>query len=158
MAVLEKNASLLTKINTAIAGMKPDGTLTALTKNHIDSVLNGEEPKKVEIPVIKGAETIRVAVTGDLPPMDYTTTNGEPAGFNMAFLAELGKRMSINIELVDIDSGARLSALSAGTVDALFWARTTGDAKFQADVPAGLKLSDVYFTDSFYGVYLKPEK
>lgn len=155
MAVLEKNASPLEGINTAIAGMKSDGTLAALTKNHIDSVLNGKKPEKVEMPVINGAKSIRVAVTGDLPPMDYTTTDGEPAGFNMAFLAELSKRINKNIKLVDVDSGARLTALSAGTVDALFWARTTGDAKFQADVPKGMKLSHVYFTDKFYGVYLK---
>lgn len=155
MAVLEKNASLLDEINAAIIGMKSDGTLRTLTKEHIDSVLNGEKPKKAEIPVLNGAITIRVAVTGDLPPMDYTTADGEPAGFNMAFLAELSKRINKNINLVGIDSGARLTALSAGTVDALFWARTTGDAKFQADVPANMKLSNVYFTDAFYGIYWK---
>jgi polar amino acid transport system substrate-binding protein len=158
MAVLEKKASLLTVINTAIADMKADGTLAKLTKDNIDSVLNGEEPKKVEMPVINGGDTIRVAVTGDLPPMDYTTTAGEPAGFNMAFLAELGKRIHKNIKLVAVDSGARLTALSTGNADALFWARTTGDAKYQADVPEGLDLSDTYFTDAFYGVYSKTEK
>ncbi|MEN6327316.1 MAG: transporter substrate-binding domain-containing protein [Syntrophomonas sp.] len=158
MAVIEKNAALLDEINTAIAGMKSDGTLKTLTNNHIDSVLNGAEPEKVKMPVSKGAKTIRVAVTGDLPPMDYITTDGHPAGFNMAFLAELSKRINTKIELVNIDSGARITALSSGAVDALFWARTTGDAKFQADVPKGMKLSNVYFTDAFYGVYLKTEE
>lgn len=158
MAVLEKNTGLLKEIDTAIAGMKSDGTLAALTKTHIDSVLNGAEPAKIKMPVISGAGTIRVAVTGDLPPMDYTTAGGEPAGFNMAFLAELGKRINKNIKLVAVNSGARLTALNAGTVDALFWARTTGDAEFQADVPQGMLLSDVYYTDDFYGIYLKAEK
>lgn len=158
MAVLEKNARLLNEINTAIANMKSDGTLAALTKTHIDSVLNGAEPEKVKMPVLDGAETIRVAVTGDLPPMDYTTADGEPAGFNMAFLAELSKRINKNIKFVAINSGARLTALNAGTVDTLFWARTTGNAEFQADVPQGMKLSSIYFTDAFYGVYLKTEK
>lgn len=158
MAMLDKNAALLDSINTAISAMKADGTLETLTSNNIDALINGGDPEKVVMPVIDGAETVRVAVTGDLPPMDYTTAAGEPAGFNMAFLAELSKRINKNIELVTIDSGARIAALSSGTVDALFWARTTGDAKFQADVPEGVKLSDPYFTDGFYGIYLKTAK
>lgn len=158
MAVLDKNAALLGDIDTAIAAMRSDGTLEKLTGDYIDPVLDGKDPKTAVMPVIKGAETIKVAVTGDLPPMDYTTADGKPAGFNMAFLAELSKRINKNIELVSIDSGARLTALTTGTVDALFWARTTGKAPFQADVPKGMKLSSIYFTDKFYGIYLKSEK
>ena len=67
---------------------------------------------KAEIEKIDNAETIRVGVTGDLPPIDYVDEAGIPAGFNTAVLAEISRRIVKNIELVSIESGARSIALS----------------------------------------------
>jgi hypothetical protein len=77
------------------------------------------------MPVIDGAETIKVAVTGALPPMDYVAADGTPAGFNTALLAEISQRIGKNIELVVVDSVGRAAALASGTVDAVFWTRTS---------------------------------
>ena len=59
--------------------------------------------------------------TGALLPMDYVAADGTPAGFNTAILAELGKRLNVNIELVQVDSLGRASALVSGQVDLVFW-------------------------------------
>ena len=94
-----------------------------LAVQYINGAINGDIPS-VEMPVIEGAETIRVAVTGDLPPMDYVSPDGQPAGFNVALLAEISSLIGKNIELVPISAEARALALSSGQVDVVFWSRS----------------------------------
>lgn len=67
--------------------------------------------------------TVKVAITGSHPPMDYVAADGTPAGFNTAILSEIGKRIGKNIELVQVDSVGRAAALASGTVDVVFWTR-----------------------------------
>jgi ABC-type amino acid transport substrate-binding protein len=123
--MLEKNAALRDEFNTAIADMKSDGTLDRLVKEQIDAAIEGAELKTIEMPEFAGAETVKIAVTGAFPPMDYVAANGTPAGFNTAVLAEIGNRIGKNIELVVVDSIGRATALSSGAVDAVFWTRTS---------------------------------
>ena len=105
----------------AIAEMKADGTLDKLVKEYITDATSGEQ-KKVEF-ANNGSKTVKIAVTGALPPMDYVAPDGTFAGFNTAILAEIGKRLNINIELKQVDSVGRATALSSGEVDAVFWTR-----------------------------------
>ena len=127
--MMESNADLRDEFNTAIADMKADGTLERLVKEQIDGVIDGGEIAPIELPKIDGAETVTVAVTGALPPMDYVAADGTPAGFNTAVLAEIGQRTGKNIEIVVVDSMGRAAALASGTVDAVFWTRTSSNAQ-----------------------------
>ena len=159
IGMLEKNAAQIEEINTAIKAMKDDGTVDKLVKENITDVGNGE-PAAMDMPVIEGAPTIKVAVTGDMPAMDFVTADGKPAGFNVAFLSELSKRINKNIELVDIDAGARSAALSSGQVDALFWVLGVYDQDGKAlpyplDNVKGFAVSVPYLMDSRVGVTLK---
>lgn len=122
--MMEGNESLRDEFSNAINDMKEDGTLDKLISEQIDALINGGEVKPVTMPTIDGADTIKVAVTGALPPMDYVAADGSPAGFNTAVLAEISQRIGKNIELVIVDSIGRATALSSGTVDAVFWTRT----------------------------------
>jgi hypothetical protein len=106
----------------AIEDMKEDGTLDKLIKEYITDVVAGKEPKAVEFED-KGDETITVAVTGDLPPMDYVAADGSFAGFNTAILSEIGKRLNKKIELKQVDSAARAMTLSSKEADVVFWTR-----------------------------------
>jgi len=130
--MMESNAALRDEFNTAIAAMKADGTLDRLVKEQIDDLVNGGEIKPIALPKIDGAETVKVAVTGALPPMDYVAADGTPAGFNTAVLAEIGQRTGKNIELVVVDSLGRAAALASGAVDAVFWTRTSSLAQGSA--------------------------
>lgn len=115
----EANQALADELSEVLVAMEEDGTLDELAKTYIDDV--GEEVPDVELPVIEGAETLRVAVTGDLPPMDYVTPDGRPSGFNVAVLAALGERIGQNIELVSINASARAMVLASNQVDAVLW-------------------------------------
>ena len=131
--MLEENADLRDQFNEAIASMKADGTLDRLVQEQIEAVIAGDEVTPITMPVADGARTIRVAVTGSLPPMDYVAADGTPAGFNTAVLAEIASRTGLNIELVVVDSIGRAAALASGTVDAVFWTRTSAeDARTRA--------------------------
>lgn len=117
----DTQAELVAQIDEALAAIEADGTLDALRQTQVEDVIAGANPVAVALPVTEGAPTYRVGVSGDLPPLDYTTADGTPAGFNTALLAELAGRLGVNFELVTIESGARFLALETGTVDLFFW-------------------------------------
>ena len=118
----EGNAELRDELDAQITAMKEDGTMQKLIDEHIVKVAKGEKPVAIEFEKFEG-DPLRIAVTGSLPPMDYVSADGTFAGFNTAVLAEIGKRLQKNIELVQVDSIGRALALSEGTVDVVFWTR-----------------------------------
>ena len=112
---------LIDALNHGIEGMVADGTITALWDEHVTKVIEGAEPVAVTLPDNPDGRKLRVGVSGDVPPMDYVSESGNPAGFNTAMLAELARRESLSVEIVQIDSGARFAALASGRVDLFFW-------------------------------------
>ena len=147
-AVRKDDTELKAQLDKAIDEMKSDGTLDKLVKDYITDAEPDNIPA-VEIPMTEGNETLKVGVTGDLPPLDLVLPDGTPAGFNTAMLAEIAKRIGRNVELVDIDSGARAAALTSNQIDVIFWAVVPGNDKVPADIdkPAGVELSTPYFKD-----------
>ena len=148
-AVRKNDTDLKADLDKVIGEMKSDGSLEKLVNNYITKVDKGQAPPAVEIPMTEGANTIKVGVTGDLPPLDYVSADGKAAGFNTALLAEIAKRSGKNIELVQIESGARASALTSGQIDVVFWAVVPNLEKIPSDIdkPDGVELSEPYFKD-----------
>ena len=128
--MLDENIDLRDQFDQVIEEMKEDGTLEELVKSHITDVAESGEPEAVEFEEFDG-DPIRVAVTGSLPPMDYVAADGSFAGFNTAILAEIGKRLGKNIELVQVDSVGRTLALAQGNVDVAFWTRARSEETFE---------------------------
>ena len=141
---LEKNEELRDKFNAALQSMREDGTLEKMSLDFIENFRNANmkliSPKKFD-----GAERIRVALTGDLPPIDFIAPDGTPAGFNVAIISEIGKRAKLNIEILDIDAGARSAALASGRADVVLWYKGTRDYENQPDIPSGIILSEPYY-------------
>ena len=121
------NIALQKEFNSAIASMRKDGTLARLQKNFVTELAG--EPEAVKFTNFKDYKTIRVAVTGDLPPIDFIAADGTPTGYNTAILSEIGKRIKKNIRLVSIEAGARSAALAGERVDVVFWYRSTDGIK-----------------------------
>ena len=151
----DTKAELRDKVNAALKAMKEDNTLALL----IVKYLNGPDfimTKPIEFAKFDGAETIKVAVTGDLPPIDFIAPDGVPAGFNTAILAEIAKRLKVNLELVNIDTNARAAALASERADVVLWFKVYQGAENQPDIPAGVILSDPYYSwDKFMHIKLK---
>ena len=184
LGVGEAHVDILPACNQAILDMQEDGTLAKLQDEYITKLINGGEPEAVTFETVDGRDTLKVGVTGDLPPMDYVSADGTPMGFNTAFLAELGKRIDVNIELVNINSGSRAAALVSNKVDMIFWvlsvdfSQTTmpvdlnnveyimfnGSKLSPTDtiltdtvfaIPEGVYISEYYFTDNTAILHLK---
>ena len=153
-AMREDDVKLKNDFDTAINAMKSDGTLDNLIKTYITDLQS--EPPAVEITNIDGAETIKVGITGDLPPLDLVLADGKPAGFNTAVLSEISKRINKNIELIQIDSAARAAALTSKQVDVVFWVVVPQDDKRPADIdkPAGVSVTTPYYQDEVVNVNL----
>ena len=156
-AVRKEDTALKADLDKVINEMKADGSLDKLAKEYVTDIEKGKEPPAVEIPMTDGAQIIKVGVTGDLPPLDYVSADGKAAGFNTALLAEIAKRSGKNIEVIDIDSGARAAALSSGQIDVVFWVvvPTTNKVPTDIDKPEGVELSEPYFKDDVEHLKLK---
>lgn len=156
-AVRKEDTALKADLDKVIGEMKVDGSLDKLVKEYIVDVDKGQAPPAIEIPKIDGADTIKVGVTGDLPPLDYVSTDGNATGFNTALLAEVAKRLNKNIEIIDIDSGARAAALNADQIDVIFWAilPVGNDMPADLDKPEGVEFSVPYFQDNITHLKLK---
>ena len=149
-AVREGDTALKNDLNKAIKDMIADGTLANLTKQYIAELQINTEPPAVPITKIDGAETLKVAVTGDLPPFDLILPDGTPAGFSTAVLAEISRRIGKNIELINVDSNARAEILASNGADIVFWVSVPKDSTLvpeNIDKPAGIDVSDPYFHD-----------
>ena len=157
-ALRKEDDALEKDLNQTIEIMRSDGTLDKLVKTYITDLKPGEDPPAVEIPKIAGAPTVKIAVTGDLPPLDLVLANGKPAGFNTAVIAELSKRLNKNMEIIQVDSAARATALTSKKVDIVFWATVPyGETGFPADIdkPGDLDVTVPYYMDNIVHVGFK---
>ena len=148
---------LIRKFNEAILSMKEDGTLAVLQAKFIYDAGVGT-PKPVEFRKFENVDKkITVAVTGDLPPIDYVAADGKAAGFNTAVIAEIGKRLQVNVELLPIMSSARASAVVSGRADAVFWIQGHRNVPKNSDIPEGLELSEPYYEWNEY-LFISPSR
>ena len=143
--------------NAAIKAMNEDDTLLLLKAKYIDYAKDDLKPITFE--KFPDAETVKIAVTGDMPPIDYIAADGTPVGFNTAILAEIAKRLKVNVELVSINAGARAAALSSGRADGVFWFWYDKTTKTPRDVPEGVALTEPYYSyDTFMYIGKKLHK
>ena len=156
-AMRAEDTELKNSINAALEEMKKDGTLDRLTHNYITNLKMDADPPAVAFETFDGADTIKVGVTGDLPPLDLILADGTPAGFNTALLSEIGKRLHKNIEIVQIKTSTRADALVADKIDVSFWAIIPINEGMPIDIdkPQGVELSTPYFADDVVHVELK---
>ena len=140
---LKENRELLNKWNRALISMRNDNTLAGLNYKYVKNIPGKKDRIKFE--KYKDAPTVKVAVTGDLPPVDFISEEGLPTGYNVAVLSEIGKRLRINILPVNVETGARTAALVSGRADVVFWYEINKSFNVQPDVPNDILLSEPYF-------------
>ncbi len=158
-AMREENADLKKEFDEAILQMTTDGTLASLVKSYIGEFTHADTPPVITLPTFYDkAPVIKIGVTGDLPMLDYIRPDGVPAGFNTAVLAEISKRIEKNFVLIQVDSGARATALMSSTVDVIFWAIVpSGNSNLPADIDKidGMILTVPYFSDKIVHVKIE---
>lgn len=146
---MEEKADLMERFNNAITELSNSGKLSFLIRDFVTGP-NAANPPAVKFEKFDDAETIKVGITGDVPPLDYIAADGTPAGFNTALLAEIGKKLHINIDTVNVETGSRMSALKSGRVDVIFWVEVLGAIQDgrefrQSDITEGVIYSKPYY-------------
>lgn len=143
LGALPANSELIEQMNQLIDQWQADGTLAALEETYLQGSSAKKQPAPIPMPHFEGRPTIKIAVTGSIPPLDYISADGIPAGFNVALSTELSKALEVNIELVPVDAEARIAALATGKVDFLFWIGSSNEAMQSTDA---LLFSHPYYT------------
>ena len=169
---MKNKRELLQKWNSALISMRNDFTLSGFEQKYIKNfpedtsydyvygITERQRRKKNTITFERfpNSPTVKVAVTGDLPPVDFVDDAGMPAGYSTAVLAEMGKRLRLNIDLVNINAGARTAALVSGRADVVFWYEVNKSLEKQPDVPDDIILSEPYLGwDTFMHITLKQD-
>ena len=135
--------------------MNEDDTLLLLKAKYIDYAKDDLKPvaqhsAAITFEKFPDAETVKIAITGDMPPLDYIAADGSAAGFNTALIAEIAKRLKVNVELVSINAGARAAALSSGRADGVFWFWHNNSVDGSLDTPEGIALTEPYYSYDTY--------
>ena len=170
---LKDNHELRDRWNSALTYLRNNWTLAALEKKYVKDAPKSDEydhiygidtrkkkrKERITFEKFPDAPTIRVAVTGDIPPVDFIDSEGFPAGYNVAVLSEIGRFLKVNILPVNVETPARTPALVSGRVDVVFWYEINKQAKFQPDVPDEVSLSVPYLDwEKFIHVTLSEEE
>ena len=155
---LRGNDALRAKWNSALSYLRSKRVLADLEKKYVKdfprddsydyiygiNTRKKEREARIEFAHYPEAETVRVAVTGDIPPVDFIDADGLPSGYSVAVLSEIGRFLKVNILPVNVSAGARTAALVSGRADVVFWYEVNRKAKVQPDVPDDVVLSEPY--------------
>lgn len=119
-------------------------------------------PKKPasHLEAIKQAGTIKVGTSPDYPPFEYTDSEGNMLGFDIDLMNEIGKRMGVKVEWVDMPFDSLIAAVQEGKIDAAISA-----FNYDEDRDKNIDFTDPYYTsedsfmvaDSFTGEINAPE-
>ena len=155
---MKSRQHLLDRWNTALISMRNDFTLSGLFQKYVKNFPPDEtydaiygitqkqrrRENRISFETFPNAPTVKVAVTGDLPPVDFVDEAGLPAGYSTAVLAEIGRRLKLNIEIMQVDTASRTAAIVSGKADVVFWYEVSKMADKYLDVPEDVILSEPY--------------
>ena len=155
---MKSRKNLLDRWNTAIVSMRNDFTLSGLFQKYVKNFPRDEtydaiyginkrqrnKANRIKFDVFPDAPTVKVAVTGDLPPVDFVDEAGYAAGYSTAVLAEIGRRLKLNIEIIQVDTASRTAAIVSGKADVVFWYEISKMTDKYLDVPEEVLISEPY--------------
>ena len=144
--------------NSALVSMRNDYTLAGLFQKYVKNFPRDESydyiyginarkrrrQDRITFERFPGGQTVKVAVTGDLPPVDFVDEAGFPAGYSTAVLAEIGRRLSVNIDMIQVEAGSRTAALVSGKCDVVLWYEASKLAEWNLDAGEDVILSEPY--------------
>ena len=155
---MKDSQSLAENWNHALRSMRDDYTLAGMFQKYVKNFPQDESydyiyginrrkkrnQDRIKFERFPDAQTVRVAVTGDLPPVDFVDEAGLPAGYSTAVLAEIGRRLRVNINVIQVEAGSRTAALVSGKADVVFWYEASKMKEWNLDAAEDVILSEPY--------------
>lgn len=99
----------------------------------------GGEPQS-HLEAIEKEGKLLVGTSADYPPFEYVDENGEFAGFDIELAREIGQRIGVEVEIVDMPFDSLVAGVQEGKIDIVLAAMAPSEERDQA----------VDFTDSYY--------
>ncbi len=120
--------ALIERIDYALDFIKGDGILDELTQKYIEGAADAGDFTAESMVVndeihriyYHSSDPIVVGITGAVPPIDMLNEKGEPTGFCVALMDEIGQVLQRGVKFVVLDNDTAFSALMSGKVDVLF--------------------------------------
>ena len=107
--------------------MKSDGTLDSIIDRYVTGaeVFETEEGKKNRfypdmMKKASGNGTVTVGISGAVPPLELLDEDGDPYGFCVAMMEEVGLRTGKKVKFVRLDNETAFTQLLSGRVDVIF--------------------------------------
>lgn len=109
---------------------------------------------------IKQAGVIKVGTSADYPPFEYIDENGNKTGFDIELMEEIGKRLGVKVEWVDMPFDSLIAGVQEGKIDCSIAAFNYTEERDKV-----VDFSDAYYTaedaflvaETFTGNITKPE-
>ncbi len=116
--------------------------------------------KQSHLEKIKQAGVIKVGTSADYPPFEYIDESGNITGFDIELMEEIGKRLGIKVEWVDMPFDSLIAGVQEGKIDCSISAFNYTEERDKV-----VDFSDAYFTaedafmvaETFSGNISKPE-
>jgi polar amino acid transport system substrate-binding protein len=120
----------------------------------------GAEKAANRLEAIKQAGVIKVGTSADYPPFESVDASGNKIGFDIELMAEIAKRMGVELEWVDMPFDSLIAGVQENKIDASISAFNYTEERDQmVDFSIGYFTSEDSFTvaDSFTGQIANPE-
>lgn len=109
---------------------------------------------------IKQAGVIKVGTSADYPPFEYIDESGNKAGFDIELMEEIGKRLGVKVEWVDMPFDSLIAGVQEGKIDCSISAFNYTEERDKV-----VDFSEAYYTaedaflvaETFGGSITKPE-
>ena len=117
------------------------------------------EPTSV-LDKIQKAKKVSVGTSADYPPYEYLDDAGNKTGFDIELMAEIAKRMGVELEWVDMPFDSLVAAVAGGKLD-----MSISCFNYSAERDEQVDFSDAYYTSEdaflvksgFAGAIVNPE-
>lgn len=113
----QDDSVLRNDINRAISIFMQNGSIRVLEEKWINSFTLNKDHSVLNVPLIEGAKTVKIGISGDVCSIDFISNNGCPPQYCNSIFTEIGKILNINFVYVTIDAPLRLEALKNNEID-----------------------------------------
>lgn len=116
ICIAKGNTELRDKINAILDDIKADGTLDSIISNYIGEDTKGKHPYVSPSNISRENGTLIMATNAEFPPYEYHQ-GGEIAGIDVDIANVIADRLSMKLEIKDIEFGAIIVAVQTGKAD-----------------------------------------
>lgn len=116
ICISKENAELKEKINEALAQLKADGTLDAITANYIGDDTKGKTPYESPADVDRSNGTLVMATNATFEPYEYYE-NQEVVGIDVDMAQAVCDVLGMELKVEDMEFDAIINAVTSGKAD-----------------------------------------